>query len=518
MAADNYSDVVQVLAKQIVDTCMQMLRKNFQGLMAGVTINADQIDGEVSNISTTSLTIDTDHIPGLNQYVADMIAGAEIDISQIARVGDDGRLYLDNVYIQREQVDDLEARFAEIWRADIFEADIQTALIDALHANFAEIAEAAIGNAKIDTAQIEDLQAAVAHIADAQIENAEIDFAQIKALSANDVIIQKGLGGKLYIADLAVTEANMVSLTVGELIVKGNDGGFYALTIDEEGRVSTERKTVSNGDLEDLSVTGSKIADGTINGDEKIIESSITARTLNVQDIFAQNAMVLKLIAQNINVDELFANQAFINHLNTADISGNSSLRLAVQAAQEETMREVEIRLSEDAIVSTVTGSDRFQELLDEKTRQTVTVWYCVWDSGTVRPGDTADWQREIPDTQGGGYLWTKTVTTYGNGGAPSVVYAVAQIGTNTADGIVLRISSASGATRRPGDTEMKLSARVYAGNKLLSQAETNLLGRILWFVDEEAVPASAYDSWNEVTIDLTDAGANAAVTARLVG
>ena len=64
---------------------------------------------------------------------------------------------------------------------------------------------------------------------------ADIDWAQIKDLTAGTAIIEKGVNGKLYVADLAVTEANMASLTVGELIVKGADGCFYALSIAEDG-------------------------------------------------------------------------------------------------------------------------------------------------------------------------------------------------------------------------------------------------------------------------------------------
>lgn len=65
-------------------------------------------------------------------------------------------------------------------------------------------------------------------------------------------------------------------------------------------------KQVSNDDVADLS----------INGGEKIIEGSITAQTLNVQNIFGDNAVIRSLIAANLDVDTLFAREATINALN----------------------------------------------------------------------------------------------------------------------------------------------------------------------------------------------------------
>ena len=67
------------------------------------------------------------------------------------------------------------------------------------------------------------------------------------------------MNGKLYVADLAVTEANMASLSVGELLIRGEDGCFYALSVAEDGSVSTEKKQVGNGDVADNTLSGSKL-------------------------------------------------------------------------------------------------------------------------------------------------------------------------------------------------------------------------------------------------------------------
>ena len=231
----------------------------------------------------------------------------------------------------------LNAEIAKIAKAQITAANIESAAIDwaaikDLNAAVAKIAlaqltTANINNAEIDWASIGQLQADIAKLVNANIQTADIDWAQIKDLTAGTAIIEKGVNGKLYVADLAVTEANMASLTVGELIVKGADGCFYALSIAEDGTVTTEKKSVGDADIGDNSVSGGKL-----------IEKTITARELNVASIFADEALVGAITAANIDVSSLFAAEAFITQLNAVDISGNESLRLVVDAAKDEAL------------------------------------------------------------------------------------------------------------------------------------------------------------------------------------
>ena len=244
---------------------------------------------------------------------------------------------INNANIDWASIANLNAEIAKIAKAQITAANIESAAIDwaaiqDLNAAVAKIAlaqltTANINNAEIDWASIGQLQADIAKLVNASIQTADIDWAQIKDLTAGTAIIEKGVNGKLYVADLAVTEANMASLTVGELIVKGADGCFYALSIAEDGTVTTEKKSVGDADIGDNSVSGGKL-----------IEKTITARELNVASIFADEALVSAITAANIDVSSLFAAEAFIAQLNAVDISGNESLRLVVDAAKDEAL------------------------------------------------------------------------------------------------------------------------------------------------------------------------------------
>ena len=244
---------------------------------------------------------------------------------------------INNANIDWASIANLNAEIAKIAKAQITAANIESAAIDwaaiqDLNAAVAKIAlaqltTANINNAEIDWASIGQLQADIAKLVNANIQTADIDWAQIKDLTAGTAIIEKGVNGKMYVADLAVTEANMASLTVGELIVKGADGCFYALSIAEDGTVTTEKKSVGDADISDNSVSGGKL-----------IEKTITARELNVASIFADEALVGAITAANIDVSSLFAAEAFIAQLNAVDISGNESLRLVVDAAKDEAL------------------------------------------------------------------------------------------------------------------------------------------------------------------------------------
>lgn len=118
---------------------------------------------------------------------------------------------------------------------------------------------------------------------------------------------------------------------MGELVVKGADGHFYSVSVDSDGNVTSTLKQVRNDDVADVS----------INAGEKLIEGTVTAATLNVQDIFADSAIVRSLIAANLDVDALFAREATVQALNAVDITGNAYLRLLVdsKATRRRSMR-----------------------------------------------------------------------------------------------------------------------------------------------------------------------------------
>ena len=197
-----------------------------------------------------------------------------------------------------------------------------------------------LGRATFTVGQITDLNATVARIADAQIKNADIDFAQINGVSAGTVITAEMIGDKVLIKNLMVTEAMIGSLTAGELIVRGTDGGMYALIIDQDGNVTTQKKYVENDDVKDLD----------INAGEKLVKGSILADNIGAEQIQTQH-----LTAASVTAEKLAANCIEAGHINAGaittdkissevgeelDISSNEAIRLRVTKTEMDAVKE----------------------------------------------------------------------------------------------------------------------------------------------------------------------------------
>jgi len=286
------------------------------------------------------------------------IGDAEIDYANIAD------LHATIANLAKAQVGELTVTNATIENANIDWAQITNLVATAAAIAKAQINQANIQDANIDWAQITTLQAGVLSAINARLGTADINYAQIKDAVLGSAIITEGVGGQLYISRLAVTEANMVSLTTGELIVKGSDDNFYKLTVDGQGNVVTQL----------TQVTGDNIADRTLNASEKLIEGSITAGLLNVQQIFADTALVKAIKAANIDVADLFANNAYIAALRTniinsdigaaLNISSNEAIRLKADKTTTDGLRTdltaAQQLIAPDKIVSTVTGSAQY--------------------------------------------------------------------------------------------------------------------------------------------------------------
>lgn len=230
---------------------------------------------------------------------------------------------------------------------------------DALSAGALSAVDAHLQSAQVDWAAIGELRAAISAVARQEIGAADIDFAHIKDLSSGTALITRGSAGELYVSRLQVTEGNLASLTVGQLVVRGEDGGLYALSVDEDGNVTTAPKQIGNED----------ISDHAIDGGEKLVSGSVTAAALNAQSIFGESALINQLIAANLDVDTLFVRDAAIAALNALDIRGNQFLKLYVESkADADTvtgllnrMNAAEERISQDAIVQQVTSSKAYQ-------------------------------------------------------------------------------------------------------------------------------------------------------------
>ena len=379
-ATIQYAKIAQAAIEQLSANAITAIRANIHEIVAG-NITTDQLYADLAVLAAAQIT-------------AANIQNANIDWASIATLN--------------AQIASIAK--AQINTANIGSAQIEWAQIDTLNALIAQIAQAKVDDLEVRAADIKDLSAVVAQIFNANIGSADIGFAQIKDLVAGTAIITQGVGGELYIARLAVTEANMVSLTVGELLLKNADGDFVRLVAGEDGGVTTEV----------VQVEGGNIADATINGGQKIIEGSITAAVLNVQDIFADSAIVRQFIAENIDVGTLFARQAFIAELNATDIRGNQYLKITVDGlsddiaaaqAAADAAQESANKNAED-MANIVTGFNQDIKNLQTQIDGSITTWFYPIAPETDNP-PANEWTTDDLKNVHLGDLYYDTVTGY---------------------------------------------------------------------------------------------------------
>lgn len=262
-----YAHIAQAMIEQLNANAITALRAHINELVAG-NITTDQLYADLA-----------------------VIAAAQITTANI-----------DKANINWADIKSLTAQVADITAATIKVGKIEWAEIETLNAAIANIADAKIKNATIHSAQIEDLTATVANIVSADIKTADIGYAQIKDLLAQQAIITDGVGGSLLIQRLAVTSANMLGATIGNLVLKSKDGKYYAIVIDTDGTIHTEEVTVTAGE----------IAAGQTSTGLQIVETTMNVRDLNAQNIKAQKAIIAEIFTSALTAGKITAGEAII--------------------------------------------------------------------------------------------------------------------------------------------------------------------------------------------------------------
>lgn len=228
---------------------------------------------------------------------------------------------------------------------------VDTAMVERLYATFGKFINMVAENATIGDLDVETIRAGMGVIGLLTLSTADIEQAQIDHLSAENAFIRYGTGGKLYIDDLAVSNANIVNLAAGTVLINNSNGELVELYVDATtGDVSTRAVSYEGDDvIKRVQMVdehgdpvydehGNPVYDGTLHGN-RIVQNSITTDQLNASEIFAAQGTIMEIIADNINVTRLFANQGFISELETTiissanigdsiDLSANSSITM----------------------------------------------------------------------------------------------------------------------------------------------------------------------------------------------
>ena len=207
----------------------------------------------------------------------------------------------------------ISARIGELVSDSISADMVKAATIEAITAYLMTL--------DADSIYTDELSAQLARVQTLIAGTAEFDQATVAHLVAQALNLEFGVAGEVFIKNLAVQYAQIVSASIGNLVIKAADGNYYQLTVDENGNVTATRVSVTEGEI---------IAGQTESG-EVILETSITADSLNTGDLLATYALINKIDAARIDVDELMAREAFIDLLTTSNILGGKSLKIITQ-------------------------------------------------------------------------------------------------------------------------------------------------------------------------------------------
>lgn len=264
----------------------------------------------------------------------------------------------------------VDARVADILQANlttanIEKADIDWASISTLVADISSITKAQISEAEITSAQITDLQAKVADIIHLTAQYGEFSLAEIKNLLSNALILEQGVADSMMITNLSVTNANLLNATIGDLVLKSTSGGYFAVRIDSNGDIFTEKVTVT-----DQEISAGETSDG-----KQIVATNANVESLNASTVKASQAILStiftdSLTAGKITAGELLSASASINSLyvdaieaigNSLTFSANEKIQSIVGSLDETTQMAQD---ASDTASNTLAKADELEDSL----------------------------------------------------------------------------------------------------------------------------------------------------------
>ena len=338
----------------------------------------------------------------------------------------------------------------------------------ALSAIAAKIGSLTAGDIETDT-----LAAGLAAFTVITCGSASFDQATVQHLVAEALNLSFGVGDEVFINNLKVAYAQMVSAAIGNLCIKASDGNYYTIDVDADGNVSATPATVTEGE----------IASGQTESGAVILETDITAVSLNTGSLMATYALVNKIDAARIDVGTLMARQAFIDALYTSQIYGGQSLEFII-GSQNDAIQAVK-----DAADSAVAQ---------------VQVLYASGPSSAVAPA--AGWSTVAPAHQEGQYVWQKTVTTFNNGTTETSMPTCLS-GADGEPATTLRIDSSRGTVFKNNAVSTVLSAVIYRGGERITDINTL----------RSTFGSGAYLQWSWQRLDEERFGVISASDSRLI-
>lgn len=196
----------------------------------------------------------------------------------------------------------------------------------AIDANVVTAMTAKIQSLTAESIHTDALAAAMAAFTVITAGESEFDRATIQHLVAEAMNLRYGVGEDVFIDNLRVAYAQMVSATIGNLCIKATNGNYYLLDVGTDGTVTATQTTVTPSEEEAGQKTTGEI----------LVASEITADSMTTSTLLGTFALINRIQADTINVDQIFAREAFITNLRTSNISSESGVTLTIGGIAEQ--------------------------------------------------------------------------------------------------------------------------------------------------------------------------------------
>ena len=316
--------------------------------LANAAVQARNLaDGVVGSAKIAMAAIDIAHInqAAIDQLNANAITAVtgrfgsisadEIETDELyAAVAHVVALAADSIRAGKIDVDALAAALAEIvvLRAETIQAENITT--DELAAAVARIVALRADTITAGSIETDELGAALAKVIALYAQVGDFDFVASKNLVSGALSVEEASADSVYITNLAVTNANLLSATLGKLVLKGEDGKYYEIVVGADGQISTQEVTVSEGE----------IAAGETAGGRQIVETSANIGDLNAQNIKGNQAIINTILTTALTAEKITAADAMIASAtipalyatsiqaigSSLDLRANESVKLAV--------------------------------------------------------------------------------------------------------------------------------------------------------------------------------------------
>ena len=391
---DGALSVDKLIADEVETQMLTAVRANIHDLVAD-KITTDELYADLATIGkmvVQEAEIDTAQIRELNAEVAhiteewvktehvewDYIDNAFINSAQIEWASitsaDIDEADIDWAHVETLEVSNAQIDWATITEADINKANIEWAEVNTLSANYATIVDGRINNAKIDYADITDLDVGTMSAITAKAEVGEFDRITVRQILSNLLTVTEDatMTGMVYIENLTVTSASILSATFHELTLKSaSDGKYYNLTIDPEGNIKTKNVTVTQSEI-DAGVTSL----GT-----RIVETSINVQELTGHSIHGESANIASIVTDSLN-----AGKIEVLEILKAPYAEIPELKTVVLSALKDTLIIradnvlMEVGQEEVSLSDKLESVDHYSEALNDSIKKASDSWQSALD------------------------------------------------------------------------------------------------------------------------------------------